>query len=109
MLAIRRVLTRPIERHIAILGMAILLLNLVDAFATLRHLEHGAEELNPFMGALLKRGAREFLLVKHALASLGVMGIALYPTQRAAHYALAVLVPVYGLLAVYQICLFYVM
>jgi hypothetical protein len=109
MTAIRRVLTRPIEPHIAILGLLILALNLVDAFATLRHLEHGAEELNPFMGALLKHGAREFLLVKHALASLGVMGIALYPTQRAANFALAVLLPVYGLLAVYQICLFYVM
>ena len=35
------------------LCLRILALNLVDAFATLRHLEHGATEMNPFMLALL--------------------------------------------------------
>jgi hypothetical protein len=102
-------LTRTIEPHIAVLCVSILALNLLDAFATLRHLEFGAQELNPFMSVLLRHGAREFLVVKHSLASLGVLGIALYPTQKAANVALAVLVPVYGALAVYQICLFYVM
>jgi hypothetical protein len=106
---LRRSLTRPLEPKIAFLCVAILALNLVDAFATLRHLEHGAEELNPFMGALLHHGAHSFLLVKHGLASIGVMGIALYPRQRAAHIALAILFPVYFLLAIYQIGLFCIM
>lgn len=107
--AIRRSFVRPLETRTVLFCMAILFLNLVDAFATLRHLEHGAEELNPFMLALLHRGAMSFLVVKHLLASLGVFGIALYPQQRAAHVALAILFPVYALLAIYQVGLFYVM
>jgi hypothetical protein len=107
--AIRRALVRPLDRRTTVLCMAILVLNLVDAFATLRHLEHGAEELNPFMLALLHQGAAPFLVVKHGLASIGVLGIALYPGQRAANIALAILFPIYALLAVYQIGLFYVM
>lgn len=109
MQTLRRALARPLETRTAYLCLAILALNLVDAFATLRHLEHGAEEINPFMLALLRRGAQPFLLVKHTLASIGVTGIALYPGQRAAHIALAILFPIYFLLALYQIGLFYVM
>jgi hypothetical protein len=106
---VRRALFRPLDTRTTVFCLLILGLNLVDAFATLRHLEHGAEELNPFMLALLHHGARPFLVVKHALASIGVVGIALYPGQRAAQIALAILVPIYVLLAVYQIGLFYVM
>ena len=58
---------------------------------------------------LLSRGAADFLIVKHVLASLGVMGIALHPGRRAAVAALFVLLPLYSLLAVYQIALFYIM
>jgi Domain of unknown function (DUF5658) len=107
--ALLRVLSRDIDSKTTILCMAILALNLVDGFATLRHLEHGAEELNPFMLALLRRGPAPFLVVKHALASVGVVGIAIYPRQRAANIALAILCPVYFLLAIYQLGLFYVM
>jgi Domain of unknown function (DUF5658) len=106
---IRRALARELDARTTMLCVAILLLNLVDAFSTLRHLEHGAEELNPFMLALLRRGAVSFLVVKHALASIGVLGIALYPRQRAANIALAILFPIYFLLAIYQIGLFYLM
>jgi len=109
MQTIRRALVRPLDMRITLVCLAILLLNLLDAFATLRHLEHGAEELNPFMQALLLHGARSFLVVKHVLASVGVLGIALYPSQRAAQMALAILFPVYFALAIYQIALFYVM
>jgi hypothetical protein len=109
MQAIRRALARDIDFKTSCLCVAILLLNLIDAFATLRHLEHGAEELNPFMQALLRRGAEPFLLVKHVLASIGVLGIALHPRQRAANIALAILFPVYLVLAAYQIGLFYFM
>ncbi len=109
MQTLRRTLARTLDTRTAILCLAILSLNLVDAFATLRHLEHGAEELNPFMLALLHHSARSFLVVKHSLASIGVVGIALYPGQRAAHIALAILFPIYFLLALYQIGLFYFM
>ena len=103
-----RVLRRPLDARVAALCVALLLLNLVDAFATLRHLEHGAEELNPFMDAMLRRGAQSFLAAKHGLASAGVVGIALYPETRAAQMALYLLIPLYLALAIYQIGLFYV-
>jgi hypothetical protein len=106
---IRRAFVRPLDSRAAYLGLAVLMLNLLDAFATLRHLEHGATELNPFMKVLLSRGAADFLIVKHVLASLGVMGIVLHPGRRAAIIALFVLVPLYSLLALYQLALFYVM
>ncbi len=106
---IRRAISRRLDTRTALLCVAILGLNLLDAFATLRHLEHGAEELNPFMLALLHRGARHFLIVKHLLASAGVLGIALHPGRRAADIALFILFPLYVLLAIYQIALFYVM
>jgi hypothetical protein len=106
---LRRAIARPLDRRTAGLCLAILALNLLDAFATLRHLEHGATELNPFMKALLSRGAADFLIVKHVLASLGVIGIALHPGRRAPVAALCVLLPLYSVLAVYQIALFYVM
>ncbi|HZS36332.1 MAG TPA: DUF5658 family protein [Polyangia bacterium] len=109
MQALRRVLTRDIDVRTLTLCVAILALNLIDAFATLRHLEHGAEELNPFMVALLHHGALSFLVVKHTLASVGVLGIAIYPRQRAANIALAILFPIYFLLALYQLGLFYLM
>src|SRR5262249_39586436 len=54
---IRRAIARPLDPRTALLCIAILALNLLDAFATLRHLEYGAQELNPFMQALLHRGA----------------------------------------------------
>jgi hypothetical protein len=106
---LRRTIARPLDARTSMLCLAILALNLLDAFATLRHLEHGAQELNPFMLALLHRGAGHFLIVKHMLASAGVIGIALHPGRRAAAAALYILLPLYSLLAVYQITLFYLM
>jgi hypothetical protein len=106
--SVARPLSRPLDRRTTFLCLAILALNLLDAFATLRHLEHGATELNPFMAALLHKGAGHFLVVKHLLASAGVLGIALHPGRRSAKIALYTLFPLYTLLAVYQIALFYV-
>jgi hypothetical protein len=104
----RALLVRPISRRTLALGLAILALNLVDAFATLRHLSHGAEELNPLMSALLRHGPQQFLAVKHALASLGVIGIAIHPQLRAARIALWILLPLYSALALYHCVLFFV-
>src|SRR5262245_39837408 len=102
---LRRLLHKPIEPLIAGLCLAVLCLNLVDAFATLRHIEHGAVELNPFMSALLRRGAHHFLVTKYVLASAGLIGIAMYPGRRAALTALGILFPLYSLLGIYQIAL----
>ena len=104
--AIRTTFIRPIDFHTTALAMAILVLNLVDGFATLRHLTHGAEELNPLMQMLLKHSAEAFLLVKHMLASLGVIGIAMHGRVRAARIALWILFPLYVAIAIYQMILF---
>jgi hypothetical protein len=103
------VATRPIDRRTALLCLAILGLNLLDAFATLRHLEYGAQEVNPLMQALLHLGARHFLLVKHALVSIGVFVIALYPARRMAELVIQIVLPLYGALGIYHIALFYLM
>ncbi len=81
-------------------------LNLLDGFATLRHLHHGAEELNPLMLWLLRHGAEHFLVAKHLLASLGVIGIAMHGEVRAARVALWILFPLYMAIAAYQMVLF---
>ena len=99
-------LVRPMETRTAALVMAILLLNLLDGFATLRHVHHGAEELNPIMQWLLVRGSEHFLVVKHLLASLGVIGIAMHGEVRAARVALWILFPLYSSIAAYQVVLF---
>ena len=102
-------LHRPLDAKTLFFCFSILVLNLLDAFATLHHLAYGAEEQNPIMLSVLHCGALPFVLFKHLLASVGVIGIALYPRQRAAHLALAILFPIYLALATYQICLFYAM
>jgi hypothetical protein len=104
--AIRAALVRPIDRSTLFLALAIVGLNLCDGFATLRHLHHGAEELNPFMGAMLRRGPGPFLLVKHLLASAGVVGITFHGELRAARIALWVLFPLYVAIVLYQAVLF---
>jgi hypothetical protein len=101
-------LFRSVERRTLYAGLAVLALNLVDAFATLRHLDHGAEELNPLMMVLLRHGTTSFVTVKHALASVGVLGIAAHPRARAARIAMAVLVPLYVAIALYQVVLFWI-
>jgi hypothetical protein len=104
--AIHAAFFRPLDRRAMWLAFAIVALNLVDGFATLRHLHHGAEELNPFMLALLRHGAQPFLLVKHLLASAGVVGIAIHGRLRAARLALWLLFPLYLAIVIYQAVLF---
>ena len=104
--ALRTAIGRPLDLHTTVLALGILMLNLVDGFATLRHLTHGAEELNPLMQLLLKHSAEAFLLVKHLLASLGVIGIAMHGRVRAARIALWILFPLYVSIAIYQMILF---
>ncbi len=100
--------SRAIDRKTVALGLAIIGLNLVDAFSTLRHLDHGAEELNPLMQLALARGPMSFFGLKQLLASVGVIGIVAHPEVHAARVALLILIPIYALLALYQLVLFWV-
>src|SRR5260370_30748 len=67
---IRRAIARPLDNRTACLCLVILALNLLDAFATLRHLEHGATELNPFMEVLLRHDLPSPVEVEKALTDL---------------------------------------
>jgi hypothetical protein len=87
-------------------AIGVLLFNLVDAFGTVRHLAYGAQELNPLMGALLRRGPLCFVVAKHLLASGGVLGIVAYGDVAIARIALRyVLLPLYAGIAAYQAAL----
>jgi hypothetical protein len=88
-------------------ALAVLFLNLLDAFCTLRHIELGAVELNPLMRLLLEAGPMEFLVGKHLLAAGGVIGIVAHSSHRAARSMLRfVLLPVYASIGIYQLALF---
>ncbi len=98
---------RPLPRGIVIVALAIVGLNLLDAFCTLRHLQLGAVELNPLMRELLALGPLEFLIGKHCLAAAGIMGIVAQAGHPAAHRMLRfVLLPVYSAIGAYQLVLF---
>jgi len=98
---------RPLSTAVALGALAVLFLNLLDAFCTLRHLELGAVELNPLMRVLLDAGPVQFLVGKHLLAAGGVIGIVAHSSHRAARSMLRyVLLPVYASIGLYQIALF---
>lgn len=74
----KRVLTwgsRNISHKAAAMCLAIVLLNTLDAFCTLRHLAHGAVEMNPLMKWAIDLGPLWFFNIKHQLAVTGVLGI----------------------------------
>lgn len=100
---------RPLHRATAVVALAVVALNLVDAFATLHHVSLGAEEVNPLMRLLLAHGPLPFFVGKHVLACSGVLGIAAHchvPIARA--LLKMVLLPVYVAIVAYQLALFVV-
>lgn len=101
-------LRQRVDDRIVFYCFAIIVLNLFDAFATLQHIANGAEEVNPFMHAVLQKGEVTFILTKHLIATVGVFWIALHPTPRRAAALLWIVLPVYMLLCIYQVSLFYI-
>lgn len=89
-------------------ALAILCLNLLDAFLTLVHVAAGAEEQNPFMAFFLGAGPLTFLVVKYALAGVGLVGILFFDPHRVARLALRwILLPTYLAIVAYQVALFF--
>jgi hypothetical protein len=102
-----RFVTRPIPTAVLVVALAVVALNLLDAFCTLRHIEQGAIELNPLMRLLLDEGPLAFVVGKHILAAGGVVGIVAHARHAAARKMLGyVLLPVYGAIGTYQLALF---
>jgi hypothetical protein len=100
-------LRRPISTPILVVALAVIGLNLVDAFCTLRHLDAGAIEVNPIMRILLGISPLAFLVGKYLLGAGGVLGIVAQARHRAAQHVLRfVLLPVYVAIGVYQVVLF---
>jgi hypothetical protein len=100
-------LSAPLPRADLVFAFAVIALNMVDAFGTLRHLSYGATELNPLMVQLLEHGPLAFVVGKHALACAGIIGILAHIRFNAARLALRwVLFPIYVGIAAYQLFLF---
>lgn len=95
-----------LPRGVAIVVIAIVVLNLLDAFLTLRHIELGAVELNPLMRYLLGEGWLAFIAGKHFMVGAGAIAVASQCRRGPALDALRfVVLPVYAAIAVYQVAL----
>ncbi len=55
------------------LATGIMLLSSIDAFFTLRLLDRGASEINPFMAAVMGEGTLAFAVSKMLLTGLGIL------------------------------------
>jgi hypothetical protein len=99
-------LDRTLERKLVAQVLFVVCLNFFDALATLRHLDAGAVELNPFMEQLLAAGDGRFVLVKHVLVSLGLFLLVLRYDRKLSRYALSGICAMFTCLAVYQTMLF---
>lgn len=72
-------LSKPVDTELAILCFVILCLNMFDVFATLRHIEYGAEEVNPLMSALMHMGPIYFFVVKFVWVAFAISLFMLHP------------------------------
>lgn len=98
---------RSVDRTTLVVALAVIALNVVDAFCTLHHISMGAEEVNPIMKFLLDRGDLPFLIGKYLLAAGGVLGIVAHCQHAVARKMLRyVLLPIYVAIVLYQIFLF---
>ena len=65
------------------IGLTIVLLSVADALLTLRLIQHGALEANPFMAVFLKYDPNRFAAVKVGLTAGGVLILTLVAKVRA--------------------------
>jgi hypothetical protein len=105
--AAKALLARNLDRKQAVLVLGILILNLVDALFTLRHVSYGALELNPLMAELLGGGSQRFVAVKHLLVSCGVIVIVIRSDRRLARVALTGVFALFTAVAIYHTALLY--
>ena len=81
-------------------GIFVMLLCCADAFLTLTLIDHGANEVNPFMLPLIGGGGRSFALWKLGLTALGVTVLILLARAKAFGW-IPVGVVLYGILTLY--------
>jgi hypothetical protein len=85
--------------------VAILILNILDAWLTLVYLGYGGSEANPVARRLLEWGTEWFLGAKSLLVTACLLFLAVHKTFRCVRPALRVLIWFYGALLVYHLVL----
>lgn len=96
------------DERLFVVTVSIFLLCCLDAFFTLILLSRGAEEVNPFMAALLDHGVRTFVYTKLTITGFGLVFLVVHAAfwiagpVRVSHILYAVLGS-YVMLFVYQL------
>lgn len=103
-----KILNNKLSPSIIFLSLSIVFLNIFDAFATLRHIYHGAVEVNPFMNYCINKSVYFFFGIKYFLLALALFIVNLYPNKNVVKNILITITTLYSLLAIYQIALFYI-
>ncbi len=85
--------------------VSILVLNILDAFLTLIHINRGGTEANPLMERLLVAGSETFLFHKAAVVGSLLLVLVVHTNFTIARRAMWVILAVYSLLFVYHISL----
>ena len=67
-----------LARRIVVLALCVFVGSLLDAFLTLRHLQHGGQEANPWLALALTDGTPRFLQLKIGLTGAGVWWLAVH-------------------------------
>ncbi|HEC15100.1 MAG TPA: hypothetical protein ENI99_00775 [Sedimenticola sp.] len=98
-------------RHFMAVAVSILLLCILDAHNTLRLLEMGAREVNPFMDVLIRQSPRLFVMCKFLLTGFGIILLMAYHNARTiigirARAALYMALLGYVVLIIYQWSMF---
>ena len=89
--------------------LAVVLLNLLDAWFTLLFLAHGGTELNPIIDRVLQYGPRAFLVLKTAGIGFCLAFLTLTKNFRAARIGLWVVLGGYSLLLCWHLLLLLVL
>lgn len=85
--------------------MAVVVLNLLDAWFTLLFLAHGGRELNPLVDQVLRLGPQAFILFKTLGIGCCVAFLTVTKNFRAARIGLSVVLVGYGLLLAWHLLL----
>ena len=90
-----------------LISVLIVLFSCADAFLTLRLMEDGAYEMNPFMAPLLGGSAAGFALVKIGMTAIGVILLTQLARLRTFGRRVPVGMILYGVLAIYGTLILY--
>jgi len=93
------------DGRVVALFVAILVLNVLDAYFTLAFIQQGGKEANPVAQAFLDLGELPFLLVKSAVIGLCLLVLVVHQTFYSVPRILTAIFAFYGLLLLYHLAL----